>query len=1154
MTTTREAFARGSTRMQWVLCIDGYDKLLTDGDVAKALAAHAGTDWTQGLGGLVVECRPEQVADPNNPFANHGGRCVIYVHDDRAQTFGIDTHRRGAGSWTTLRGTIDRNDTALAISSNAGFNTVDAHIGTECIEYSGTTSSSMTVTVRGKYTAVGCHPSGSGGSRFAEHHRVALSQNMIQSNPIVSEQPRRWIGRRANLYLHVVEANGSLNTKAEAELVFPGRIEALGDDPNSACTVLKLKHLLSEVGTTIIGGNRWAATVTEGIYLRAGAVVKALEKGATGNITKTANNLTVVASGATGTNQVNAGTYTLGEICDFLNMWLAGETAAARLEGRYTWASPVETGDGMRTVCDWRIVRASGEWTSAHFDLPLVIAGMLGLAPTEGVFFGGYTRWSPGREQSNAQYRGIGEHVPFRTAVFSKGTSAGGSLPSFRMLCENERGEFVNQYETLPSIIKSGLDSALPWGLFLVDEKLLIQASYTSNELRNCFITPFGQQQINDNQEPFYTLGRRADEDAGPVTVRQVFDMEGSLEQLLNILHYNTGTPGYNHAIYDTQAPGIGAGIPGGYLGHYFETSIAALPRAQALMRLRFDEPKPLSELIGGELLARGAFLAWKNGALVYQQWQSPTAALATFELTEENKFVPSGSTENMKVPTLETNAYARPYIKLDYNPDFAFGRETRYRASMGLIDHVAIDDGSNDAGAMTIKLAGTANNEDALALAADVLARMPLRSRPSRFASRSIGSRQFFGPAPGDVAIITDRYARDPLTGMRYNAATDVGGLDRRPCVLMRHTFDLGGPIAGRGQDEPRQFTGEVEINFFDQNRCVPYAPSADVDETNSSGGFSAGYNSGTLQIACKDHAYSETSEAVDAASIPLGSAIVIIEKDPSNTAAPTKWERTVVAKSGSTLTLSSALSAPAWDPALTYRVIFDRFTAATALQRDFAFQADYADEMIEDVDVPYLLGATTEETSWTHNTPTETEFLPDQAFGDGRAYDVAHEAALVNGINNLRDYRTAHHPGFMWSAYDWGGSLDVWESVLFGRVNLGRDVLNNDVFRYIDLAPWFWRDASNGAATGYVRVTISRGMPKQPPTTGSWVADFDQYYAVAEWSTTSTTPQVHGVQQLRASVKDLGWGKAYMLVQTKNAFFRGFAKGHEGARVLVL
>jgi hypothetical protein len=1151
--TTRAAFSRGSTRMQWVLCIDGYDKILTDGDTDAALAAHAGTDWTQALGGLVVECRPEQVGDPNNPFANTGGRCVVYVHDDRDQTFGIETHRRGAGSWTTLRGTIDRNDTALTISSNAGFDASgEAHIGTECLQFSGTTSSTMTASIRGKYTAVGCHSSGSGGSRFAEHHRVSLNQHMVQSNPIISEQPRRWIGRRANLYLHIVDENGNLNSKANAELVFPGRIEALGDDPNTACTVLKLKHLLSEVGPTIIGGNRFSATATEGVYLKAGTRVKMFEIEKS-TVTKIANDLVVVASGASGTNQINAGHYTLNEICQFMNNWLGGETVAARVEGRYSWISPVETGDGYRTVLDWNIVRATSENVAPQFDLPNVIAGMLGLAPTEGVQFGGFTRWGPGKmHRPNTQQRGVGEHVPMKTAVFSKG-GPGGSLPSFRMLLENERGEFVNQYETLPSIIKSGLDSSKQWGLFLVDEKLLIQANYTSNELRDCFITPLGQQQINDNQEPFYTLGRRADEDAGPVTVRQVFDIEGSFFQVMMLLHYNTGTDNYNHADYDTAAHGLGAGIPGGYLGDVFERSVDALPRADALCRIRFDEPKQLSEIIGGELLARGAFLVWKNGALMYQQWQSPTASLATLTLDETNKFVPSGSDENSKAATLETGAYARPHIKLDYNPDFAFGRETRYRASQRLIDHVAIDDGANDGQAMTIKLAGTANNDDAEALAADVLAKMPLRSRPSKFAVRSIGSRQFFGVAPGDIAVITDRYARDPLTGQRYNAATDTGGLDERPCTIMRHTFDLGGPQPGRGQDKARGFTGEVEVNFFDQNRCVPFSPAADVDETMSSGGFSAGYNNGTLQLLCKAHVYSESSEAVDASRIPVGGEITITEKDPSNTAAPLTWTVTVSQRSGNYLTIDAALGG--WDSGKTYRITSALFSQSTAVQKDYAYQADDADEYIENVDVPYLYGSTGEEASWSINTTEATEFIVDQCYSEGRPLDSGNEKALINAVNNLVDFKTAHHALYMWSVFYTDASLDTWYMLHFGRIHLGRETLNNSVFRYVSLAPWLWLDNSNGATTGYVRVTLSRQMPRQREnSTSSDEIEFGDYYHQVTWSTTSTTPVAGSLETFPAILKAQDWGMAYILVETKDAYCRGLIRGKEGERVLVL
>jgi hypothetical protein len=1157
--TTRAAFQAGGSPppLRWVLCIDGYRNIITDGDTAAALAAHAGTDYTGAIDGLVVECRPTQTADPNNPFANKGGSCVVSVKPEQVETsesFGVEVNRRGVGSWTTLSATIDRNDTALAIRSNLGFaaGPEDAHIGCECIEYSGTAASSMTVTTRGKYTAIGCHASGSGGSRFADHHRVALDQNHVQSNPLVSEQPRRWIGRRANLYLHVVDENGALNSKANAELVFPGRIKAIGDETNGY-TKMRLEHFLAEFPSVVLGGNQLTATVTEGMYLPTGAVFNLLDRSDWTAAAKNANPLTVVASGAAGTNQINAGDYTIDEICQFLNTWLGAEFVAARIYGRYSWASPVQTSAGVCTVINWIIASGSSTTCNWEMSIPAGVAGFLGMKDIAVGPVGGNVTIGAGGFPANTTQQTRGSAVPYRIAVFSKG-GPGGSLPSFRVRLENETGEFVNQYDTLPSIIKAGLDPTKPWGLFLIDEKLLVQASYANNQLDYCFITPFGQTTIGDSQEPFYTMGRRVDED-GPVKVRQVYDIEGSFEQIFNILHYNTGTAGYNHATYDTQAVGLGAAIPGGYLGDAFEQSIANLPRAEALCRLRFDEPTTLANLIGGELLARHAFPVWKNGGLVYQQWQSPVTPKATFSLTEENKFRPSNSSEDMKSATLETAAYARPVAKFDFDADFAFGRAARYRGSLSIHDHVAIDDGSGSADPLTIKLRNTVSEEDVKGLIGAYMAKMTLRSRPSKYLARAMGAEHFFGIAPGDICLLVDRFARDPRTGLRYNASTDTGGLDGRPAVVMHHEFDLGGENVGRGQDEPRQLHGHIEVNFFDQTPGSAYGPSADIDETESSGGFSAGYNNGTLTIRCKAHSYTESTEAVDAAQFEAPFEAIIVEKDPPNPAAPLNWAATIVSRSGNDLVIDAALGG--WDPAKQYRVLFNSYSVGTAIQRDNAYQADDVDEMVEDIEVPYRWCATPEEETWSYNTTQPTEFLPDLSFGDGRSLDVGHETALDNAINNLIDHKTAHHAMFMWTELPTAGSgLNQWRSLFFGRIYLGQEMLGNSVYRYMTLAPWFWLDNSAGATSADVRVTISRDMPTHPIGVSSSDdgLSFSEFYSQATWSTSSTTPAMGAEQTLEVRVKDIFWGMAYILVEKRNAFCRGLIKAREGERFLVL
>jgi hypothetical protein len=1153
--TTLDALAAGSTRLKWVVAFDGYDRIFTDADPAKALEAWAGTDWTQALGGIVVQLQKEHAANPHEPFTGGGGRCTLHIPPDADDTFGIELNRRGTGAQTSLGATIDRNDTALVLRSNANFDASgEAHIGVECVAYSSTTSSSMTVSTRGKYTAVGCKTgadAGSGGSRFADHHRVTVDANQVQLDPVISQQPRRWIGRRVHVYLHLADSDGNLNAKSDALLVFSGRVEQIADDPNTFCTVIQCKPLLAEIGDTVIGANMWGATAMNGLYIPEGAIFSISEY-VDGTATGSPNDLEVVASGAAGSNQINAGDYSLEEICDFLNAWLAGEAAATRIDGWYSFGSPVTTSAGVRTVLEYRI--AGGANLPALFRIfaPAGVAGFLGFADIAPVAIGGSVQMisSLGGSLTNTAESHVSPHVPYRLSVFSLG-GPGGSLPSFRILYENEFGAFVDQYDLLPTIVKSTLDSSLQWGLFLVDEKILVQASYTSGVLSNVFITPFGQTSAGDSgsSEAFYTLGRRADDDSGPVKIRQVFDLEGSFELLMNVLHYNTGTSGYNHALYDTRALGLGAGIPGGLLGDEFEHSIAHLPDTEAILRLRIDEPTTIAELIGGELIARGAFPVWKQGKIVYQRWHTPVVSLAVADLTEGDKASPAGSTDNHRTPTLETAAYSRPIVKLDFDPDFTFGRDTRYRASMQLIDHVAIDDGGGDVvRPLTIKLRN-APGKEVPGVIKEYLSRMPMTSRPSKYLQRTITSKFFEQIVPGDCVLVTDSFARDPLTGMR--------GINQRPAIVMRMSYDYGGPVPGAPYEKPRGMVGEVDLNFFDVDRGGQYGPCAQVDETVSAGGFSAGYNNATRELQTYDHKHSETTEALDAASFAAGYAALIVEIDPADAANPLYWQREVESVSGNKIKFTVALSAPAWDATKKYRVIFDEYTAGTVLQRDHAFQADSADELVQDVEAAFHFTSTPEPENWSYNGAVEpVEFTPEISHGDGRSLDVGHERAQIVLLNNLIDYKTAHQSPHL-HAETATQAQGQWRTIFIRPIHLGLDHLSNAVFRYLTMAPFFRLDntGGSGATTGYVRVTLSRQRPTS--TIGaSWLTStmaFGEAFHQYTWATTTATWATGGDADFPVIVKD-SMGFAYITIEVFDAFCRGLAKCKEGPRVLIL
>src|SRR5438094_843527 len=81
------------------------------------------------------------------------------------------------------------------------------------------------------------------GTGWGEHHRQGLAANGVTLAPIVSAQPRAWVGKWVGVWLHR-EVGGVLDVKAQAQLVYFGRIVEIRDDPTTGATVVQLKHAM----------------------------------------------------------------------------------------------------------------------------------------------------------------------------------------------------------------------------------------------------------------------------------------------------------------------------------------------------------------------------------------------------------------------------------------------------------------------------------------------------------------------------------------------------------------------------------------------------------------------------------------------------------------------------------------------------------------------------------------------------------------------------------------------------------------------------------------------------------------------------------------------------------------------------------------------
>lgn len=1164
--TTLSKMQAGSLVSKLVVAIEGCQYLLSDAPGAAVLQAWAGTDWTSVLNGLFVELKNSHTVQPWEPFTG-GGSCQIQVIDtDGSDTFGILVNKRAAGAETEITETIDRNDTTINVASTQDFTSSGtAYIGTEAIGYTGKTGTTLTGCVRGKYSPFGCAPSGSGGHRFGNHHRKGEDSYHVQLRPLVTQLPRVWVGKRVGVWLHTWNpVAGTMNSRDEAQLLYAGRIAGIADDPNSFATIIDVEPIHEEIKNGVIGRDILSGTVAEGLRLVEGRSFSFRDWKYTGTV-QTANALTVVASGAAGTNQMNAGRYTLGEICEKLSAWLAGEKAAGRIYGYYTWASPVTSNVGLRSKCYWRIEDGSSVPCTFEIDMPGEVMGFLGLSDTEPSDAGQTEKWSQTR-RTNSNWIAQGKAVPFTNLVFKPGgpgrlAQEFGSAISYTV--ENEQGRFVDQYSALPAVIKSSCSPDYPWGIFLLNESTLIVGSYEDGVISNVWLAPFQATADKDKEAATY-IGRRADEpEGGEITIRQIFILESSFSTLLATMLYGTGTAGYNHATYDALGYGFGLGIPGELLGGSFDYSLTNMPGADAPIAITIDEPTKFTDLFSGDLLIRRSFLRWKDESFEFMQWRTPVTADSVAALTENNKAAPSGHEENHRIATLEHGDDARAVIKLDYCRDTAVGRNGTYLKSVQLEDQTAVDDAGGNVRAYTIKLRNSFHDLQATgaaieALIPEFLAFMPILARSMRLVKRTIDLRFFEGLGVGDIVTVTDSFARDPITGRR--------GIGSRPAFISQISYDLGGPSP---DGSVRPMGGEVELMFLDCHRGELYAPAAQVDDTATN----AGYNAGTKVLTCYEHKYSHSitvtinwgrgsrtfhvNEDADATWFEVGDEVNVIEMDPSNPASPLNWADTIASQSGNDLGLTNGLAG--WDSTKKYRVVPRKYSQVVATQQEYAYQADSTDRMVEDLDPFYHYVGSTATTDFISNTGSEkAELIPSMAYGDGRPQDPGFDRALIHSLNGAIDYKTAHQAPFMYGRRN-SSSTASWGVLFAGPIFLGFDGPSAVVSRSLIVAPLFENGTGNPATTATLRVTLARLKPSDQTAVSTWSGSI--YYinptfagesSQAEWTTTSTSTIMGADATLNISVKDLTWGYAWLVVESKGAACYGLAKCIEGPRTI--
>ncbi len=1167
-----------------VVAIEGCKYLLSDAPAASVLAAWAGHDATQVLGGLFVELDNTQTIRPDEPMPG-SGRCVIRVLDeDGTDAFGVYVNKRASGDKTTVTATVDRNDTTIPVASTSEFPASgEVYIGTECVGFLGKTSSTLESCVRGKYSPFSCASSGSGGSRFARHHRVSTDINTTLSNPVVSEVPRNWIGKFVGVYLHTWdEATQQLNTKAGAQLLYAGRIVGISDDATTMTTSLELEHISAEFKDGVIGGDMLAADLTPGLTLIANSTFRLKDWLVTSTtpVAAEATDLVVVESGASGAYQVNAGYYNGDEICAFISRWTAQAKTDTDINGTYVASYAVSSNVGLRSKIYWKIAGSAYgvAWT---MEMPGEVAAFLGFGTDEDSFSGQQVLISASGSPSNENSIKQGEFAPYSTLIFKPfGPGIFGLAFSLALTyeLENERGAFIDQSDLLPAVVKEQSEGESNVGIFLLDDKILMFGSYdrTSGTLTNCRLAPF-QLTAGNTTGAFEYIGRRVDEPPAPVTVRQVLLLEGTLKDILNRFVYSTGASGYNHSTFDTLSSEFGLALPGGLLGPEWERSLANLPSSGAPISVLIDEPMKFADIWRDDLRIRRGFIRWHDQGFEFGNWRTPLVALAQHTLTEGNKAAPSGTEDSHRVASQESDQFHYSKVKIDYGRDFGSSRSATYLRSIQLEDQSGTDGSGAMGRLLTLRMRNTfaqfANTGTAIeSLIKEYLVGMPMFSRPSRTIVRSIDLRLFEKIGVGDICLIEDDpFARDPLTGMR--------GISSRAGIVTRVSYNLGGPTPG---GSVRDMVGEVELYFLDTHRGGIYSPAADVDHEKNYAGFAAGYQAATKQLWLKTGTYTFTgavpvrrgsegshveyvshSLGRDSDYLNVGDLVTICEIDPADPATPDTWTDTIAAINVDRITLTTGLAG--WDSSKRHRVFYQQYTDCTAIQQDMVFQADATDEMIQDEEVADQYSSTNTQITFTAtSTDDKAELVPDLAWGDGKPLDVATDAALAKTVNVYHDYKSTLQCPMLWNdPIATGAAGETLDTVTApghaALIHFGTDILSGSITRTLKVALWL---RSSDGSPAYARVALARSRPIGNPSAESELFTGQSFYdpqytgpvSRSEIVTTSSTTWGTTIDlEVSIGVKDLEWGCAWLVTELSgSAQCRGPAKMIEGPRTM--
>ncbi len=1110
----------GGVSIVWVAAIEGYDKLMTDtADTTAVETAWAGLEWSTAVSGLTVRGSFEQRMVPWNPGIEPNTLELIVADDYEftgTATFGAAVHAAGAATAeTVMTAAIDSDDATITVASTADFDaTGTIYIGNERITYSGKGATTFTGCTRGT-----CHPferDGGTAHQWGRYHDLPSLTFGLTAKPKVLDVRRYWVGAWVGLWAHRV-VGGVLDTEAQAQLVFAGTIASISDTSIGE-THLEIVEASEQIKRSTLLVDQFRGRVQEGIHLTTSWTISANERYVDNDsppnlADNDADDLVVVASGASGDNEIDAGYYTLEEVIELINAWLNNEMSNGRLDAQ--WSIGLGSTDN-----GWRVRIAAQETSGTTFTF----FGVQFYAPHALMHMFGFSAFTP-----NSQNQGrieeiqvgtdeaiefVGDMEPMRSMLGQYNDGA-----AFGRTCDlqSNEGTWFNNRDYLPEPWKSAFtESGENWGIVEIGSGNYALAKYVSDTELTLYWDPrlkdlFGDKATYQDYGIPLTSG-------GYGELKQLIVLYGDLRTIIYTLLVSTGTSNYNTA-EDDFPWGLGVGLPHTICGADTATSLDNLAQATVANStlIVLEKPTKLWDVLWSDIALRGAYLIWKNGSYRFVAPQMPSTSLSVHTLTEATK----GSSiegDNQRAVSRVTPAFVRNVLVLEYNREIVGGK---YRDTVEIINAASVSD-YGERRELRIKArncygAYASTTATVEAIAADLAARvMPLFGRPLRTVTRTVHMGYFESCTPGDIALVTDGHMRNPATGTR--------GVTAKPALVLgsRHAW------GGSGED----MFGELDLLFLDVDRVTIYSPTADIASyaADTPGG-------GQSTITCTAHAHSESTEAVDASHFEAGDDVRIVQRDPASGSADTDTV-SVVSVSTNDIVLDDNLGGLDFVNDI-YSVVSQAYTDAEATQAADAYMADASDHMIEDVAPPYEYGDASC-SAWTAAAATEipSRYHTDM-YGDGVPVAVGHARNIAVSLNNMISYKLAPQVPTSTGGSAASGSSGYWWTWFCFPVHAGAGFFPPGLARYWQVAPQYRHDGGGNETAVGVRVTFSKAPPRGP---GLGSNTFHEPFTTLEWTTTNTTYDIGDVKT-SPPIHDAATGVGFCTIE-----LRGEDGGHGG------